>query len=193
MLTPQSAPPRAATPDHHPDGESSLLHRIAIALVLPALLGGLLVTDAMGTTTMPTTMPVPAVAAAPQGGPTGPAPGTASRGPLPGRVTLASAYHAYNQGNFCPGFPQTTKTDLTVGTNLVPCGTFVRVCLTSGKKCVVVQRRDSGPVKAERGLDLNLGAVRALGMTSIYHWGVRTVRWGPVSGPARSVASIRTR
>jgi rare lipoprotein A (peptidoglycan hydrolase) len=106
-------------------------------------------------------------------------------------MTLASAYSAYDEGNFCPGFPQTRKADLTVGSDLVPCGAYIRICLVSGKKCVVAQRRDWGPFTGGRHIDMNLGVVWALGHKSIYQWGVRKVRWEPVDGPARTVASTR--
>ena len=108
---------------------------------------------------------------------------------LPTRITLATAYSAWDEGNACPGFPQTRMMDLTVGSDLVPCGTYIRICLTSGKRCVVAQRRDWGPFTGGRHIDMNLGVVRALGYTSLYHWGVREVRWGLATNPARAGAS----
>lgn len=190
---------RAAAPDLHHDREPSLLHRLVIALASAALLCGALASGA--TAAMPTTMPgTGTVGAPPQGGPA-PQPTTpAAAAPsaaafmvpavLPTRTTEASAYSAWDEGNFCPGLPQTRKMDLTVGSDLVPCGAYVRICLMSGRKCVVAQRRDWGPgLSAKRRLDMNLGVVRALGYRSLYHWGARQVRWEPVSNPSRVVAS----
>lgn len=134
---------------------------------------------------MPGNLPVRSpVSAAPAG--TAVAAGPAN---LPRRTTQASAYSAWDEGNFCPGHPQTRKMDLTVGSDLVPCGAHVRICLLNGKRCVVAQRRDWGPgLTAKRRLDLNLGVIRALGYRSLYHWGVRTVRWEPARGPSRKAA-----
>lgn len=134
---------------------------------------------------MPGTLPVRSpVSAAPANTPAVARPGT-----LPRRITQASAYSAWDEGNFCPGHPQTRKMDLTVGSDLVPCGAHLRICLLNGKRCVVAQRRDWGPgLTKKRRLDLNLGVVRALGYRSLYHWGVRTVRWEPARGPSRRAA-----
>lgn len=134
---------------------------------------------------MPGTLPVRSpVSAAPANAPV-PARSVA----LPRGITQASAYSAWDEGNFCPGHPQTRKMDLTVGSDLVPCGAHVRICLPNGKRCVVAQRRDWGPgLTAKRRLDLNLGVIRALGYRSLYHWGVRTVRWEPARGPSRKMA-----
>lgn len=189
-------------PDRSRDREFALLHRIAIAIAATtALMGAGLGSQAMAS--MPTTMPGTAVSAAPSGAP---APtsgaGTATRetgvlaipAVLPHRTTEASAYSAWDEGNFCPGLPQTGMMDLTVGSDLVPCGAYVRICLMSGKRCVVAQRRDWGPaLSAKRRLDLNLGVVRALGYRSLYHWGARQVRWEPIGGPVRTVASTPAR
>lgn len=113
---------------------------------------------------------------------------------LPRRTTEASAYSAWDEGNFCPGLPQTQMMDLTVGSDLVPCGAYIRICLINGKRCVVAQRRDWGPgLSAKRRLDMNLGVVRALGYRSLHHWGARMVRWEPVANPARTVASTPAR
>ncbi len=80
--------------------------------------------------------------------------------------------------------------DLTVGSDLVPCGAYIRICLINGKRCVVAQRRDWGPgLSAKRRIDMNLGVVRALGYRSLWHWGARQVRWERVKNPARTVAS----
>lgn len=199
MSTASSAPPQAITPGLHPDREFPLLHRLAIALVSTALFGGVLASGA--TAAMPTTMPGTAtVGAPPQGGPAPRPAAPAASVPtaaalmipavLPTRTTEASAYSAWDEGNFCPGLPQTRKMDLTVGSDLVPCGAHIRICLISGKKCVVAQRRDWGPgLTARRRIDMNLGVVRALGYRSLYHWGARQVRWEPVSNPSRVVAS----
>lgn len=193
--------PGTATPDLHHDREPSLLHRLIIALATTALMGGALACGAMGA--MPTKMPGGTGASAPPQGGSAPVPGrspgtTPATGVfavpavLPTRTTEASAYSAWDEGNFCPGFPQTRKMDLTVGSDLVPCGAHVRICLISGKKCVVAQRRDWGPgLSAKRRLDLNFGVVRALGYASLYHWGARQVRWEPVPNPGRGVASKR--
>lgn len=133
---------------------------------------------------MPSTMPSAPVSAAPAG-----TPAVARQVVLPRGVTQASAYSAWDEGNFCPGHPQTRRMDLTVGSDLVPCGAHVRICLPNGKRCVVAQRRDWGPgLTATRRLDLNLGVIRALGYRSLYHWGVRTVRWEPAQGPSRKMA-----
>jgi hypothetical protein len=133
---------------------------------------------------MPTTLPGQPVSAAPQG-----APAVVRPGVLPRRTTEASAYSAWDEGNFCPGHPQTRKMDLTVGSDLVPCGAHIRICVPSGARCVVAQRRDWGPgLTARRRLDLNLGVVRALGYRSLFHWGVRTVHWEPAKGPVRKAA-----
>jgi len=134
---------------------------------------------------MPSTLPGQPVAAAPAGG----SAKKARPGTLPRRTTQASAYSAWDEGNFCPGHPQTRRMDLTVGSDLVPCGAHIRICLPSGARCVVAQRRDWGPgLTARRRLDLNLGVVRALGYRSLYHWGVRTVRWERARGPVRRAA-----
>lgn len=182
-----------------PTGSSVLLHRLAIALATTALLGGVLASGA--TAAMPTTMPgTSTVGAPPQGGPApqpaaspGATPNAAALvvpAVLPTRTTEASAYSAWDEGNFCPGLPQTRMMDLTVGSDLVPCGAYIRICLVSGRKCVVAQRRDWGPgLSAKRRIDMNLGVVRALGYRSLHHWGARQVRWEPVSNPSRVVAS----
>lgn len=194
---PAGRDPQTATPDPRPDREFPLLYRIVIALSLTALIGGALASGASAA--MPSTMPgTTGVAHPPQGTPA-PTPVTSAApvpahltipAVLPTRTTEASAYSAWDEGNFCPGFPQTRKMDLTVGSDLVPCGGYVRVCLISGRKCVVAQRRDWGPgLTAKRRLDLNFGVVRALGYKSLYHWGARQVRWEPVSNPGRAVAS----
>lgn len=195
----RATPPRAAAPDLRHDREFPLLHRLAIVLASTALLGGALASGALAA--MPTTMPgSTTVGAPPQGSPapqavSSPAAAHAAAAfaipaVLPTRTTEASAYSAWDEGNFCPGLPQTRMMDLTVGSDLVPCGAYVRICLISGRKCVVAQRRDWGPgLSAKRRLDMNLGVVRALGYRSLYHWGARQVRWEPVSNPTRSAAS----
>ncbi len=151
---------------------------------------------------MPTTMPGAAVSAAPAAPSAGaPARKTTAGNPafaipavLPRRTTEASAYSAWDEGNFCPGLPQVRKMDLTVGSDLVPCGAYVRICLISGTRCVVARRTDWGPgLTSKRRLDMNFGVVRALGYRSLYHWGARQVRWEPVSPPARVVAATRPR
>jgi hypothetical protein len=151
---------------------------------------------------MPTTMPGAPVSAAPATGAAIPAGTTAMSGNpafaipavLPHRTTEASAYSAWDEGNFCPGLPQVRKMDLTVGSDLVPCGAYVRICLVSGKRCVVARRTDWGPgLTRKRRIDMNFGVVRALGYRSLYHWGARQVRWEPVRPPARAVAATRPR
>ncbi len=151
---------------------------------------------------MPATMPGSQVSAAPASGAASP-PGPKARSGnpafmipavLPHRTTEASAYSAWDEGNFCPGLPQVRKMDLTVGSDLIPCGAYVRICLISGKRCVVARRTDWGPgLTSKRRIDMNFGVVHALGYKSLYHWGARQVRWEPVSGPARAVASTRPR
>jgi hypothetical protein len=166
-------------------------------------MGGVLASGASAV--MPTAMPGQPVSAAPAGSPVGSAPASRPvRAPvasnpafaipavLPHRTTEASAYSAWDEGNFCPGLPQTRMMDLTVGSDLVPCGAYVRVCLMSGKRCVVARRTDWGPgLSAKRRLDMNLGVIRALGYRSLYHWGARQVRWEPVAKPGRTVSSTR--
>ncbi len=151
---------------------------------------------------MPTTLPGQPVSAAPAAGAVNPAgakrisgnPAFMIPAVLPRRTTEASAYSAWDEGNFCPGLPRVRKMDLTVGSDLVPCGAYVRVCLISGKRCVVARRTDWGPgLTSKRRLDMNFGVVRALGYRSLYHWGARQVRWEPVRGPARAGASTRLR
>lgn len=194
-----SSVPRSA-PGQHRDREKPLLHRIAIAAASLALAGGVVAGGAMAA--MPEGMPSAPVAAPPSGAPAiAPArPVATTGGPsaaalaipavLPTRTTEASAYSAWDEGNFCPGLPQTKMMDLTVGSDLVPCGAYVRICLINGKRCVVARRTDWGPgLTAKRRLDMNLGVVRALGYKSLYHWGARMVRWEPVANPARTVAS----
>ena len=198
-----SSVPRAA-PDRHRDREQPLLHRIAIAVASLALLGGVAVSGSMAA--MPEGMPTAQVSAPPVGttGSTPKAPTNAVSAPsaaalaipavLPRRTTEASAYSAWDEGNFCPGLPQTQMMDLTVGSDLVPCGAYVRICLMNGKRCVVAQRRDWGPgLSAKRRLDMNLGVIRALGYRSLHHWGARMVRWEPVGNPTRTVASSPAR
>lgn len=173
---------RGRPPGRDRDREHALLHRIAVAV----LVNGTLCTGAMAA--MPGILPAAPVPAPPAGATAPPA----SRVPavLPHRLTEASAYSAWDEGNFCPGFPQTRRMDLTVGSDLVPCGAHVRICLVSGARCVVAQRRDWGPgLTARRRLDINLGVVRALGYRSLHHWGARMVRWEPVDDPPRAVAS----
>ena len=131
---------------------------------------------------------VPAAPAAPVSAPSAAA--LAIPSVLPSRTTEASAYSAWDEGNFCPGLPQTRKMDLTVGSDLVPCGAYIRICLVNGRRCVVAQGTDWGPgLSAKRRIDMNFGGVRALGYRSLYHWGARQVRWEPVANPARTVAS----
>ncbi|MSO43747.1 MAG: hypothetical protein EXQ74_00305 [Thermoleophilia bacterium] len=179
--------------DHRTDtatGSNPLLQRIAIAAGIAVLLGGTLIAGAaMGS--MPRGIPGLYVSASPGAkvgmavtpqSPRGP---TATPRRKPTRVTLSSAYDASAGGNACSGFPQTRKGDLTMATDLVPCGARIRIFLMDGSKSVVVQRRDWGPLKGGRQVDLNLGAVVALGYSSLYQFGVRQVRWEPVAAPRR--------
>ena len=104
--------------------------------------------------------------------------------------TIATGYDAWAEGNACPGFPQTKKTDLTVGSDLVGCGKYLKICISS--RCVVAQKRDTGPFRDGRHIDMNVGTIWALGFKSLYHFGVRKVTWAPVAGnPSRTVASTR--
>lgn len=104
--------------------------------------------------------------------------------------TIATAYDAWAEGNACPGFPQTKKTDLTVGSDLVGCGKYIKICIKG--RCVVAQKRDTGPFRDGRHIDMNLGTIIALGFKSLYQFGVRKVTWAPVVGnPSRTVASAR--
>ncbi len=95
-------------------------------------------------------------------------------------TTLASAYSAGDAGSTqgCPGAPRLHDSARSVATFLIPCGARMRVCYRD--RCVVVVRRDSGPYVGGRGIDLNIGVVRALGLDSIWSWGVREVRWRAV-------------
>jgi hypothetical protein len=102
--------------------------------------------------------------------------------------TIATCYDAWAEGNACPGFPQTKKTDLTVGSDLVGCGKYLKICISG--RCVVAQKRDTGPFRDGRHIDMNVGTIWALGFKSLYHFGVRKVTWAPVVGnPRRTVAS----
>jgi hypothetical protein len=102
--------------------------------------------------------------------------------------TIATGYDAWAEGNACAGFPQTKKTDLTVGSDLVGCGKYLKICING--RCVVAQKRDTGPFRDGRHIDMNVGTIWALGFKSLYHFGVRKVTWAPVVGnPSRSVAS----
>jgi len=137
---------------------------------------------------MPVSMPSAPSAQPASGGAAAPA-----AAPYRGRGArvLASAYDASSQGNACPGFPRTQRTTLSVATNLVPCGSRVRICV--GRKCVVAHKRDTGPFVKERKFDLNIGVVRALGYRSVYAWGVRHVKWERMPGKVRTVATTRSR
>ncbi len=187
-------------PGRNRDREKPLLQRIAIAVTSLALIGGAIAGGA--TAAMPQGMPSAPVAAPPSGAPStlSARPVASGSGPsaaalaipavLPRRTTEASAYSAWDEGNFCPGLPQTRKMDLTVGSDLVPCGAHIRICLVNGKRCVVARRTDWGPgLTAKRRIDMNLGVVRALGYKSLHHWGARMVRWEPVANASRTVAS----
>jgi hypothetical protein len=102
--------------------------------------------------------------------------------------TIATGYDAWAEGNACEGFPQTKKTDLTVGSDLVGCGKYIKICVAH--RCVVAQKRDTGPFRDGRHIDMNVGTIWALGFRSLDHFGVRKVTWAPVAGnPSRSVAS----
>jgi 3D (Asp-Asp-Asp) domain-containing protein len=147
---------------------------------------------------MPTTMPGTHVSAAPGAGANpsaAPQAAGAQRTPerlrTKGRLALASAYDGSDEGNACPGFPQTRVNTLSIGTNLIPCGARMRICIAD--RCALVQRRDTGPFIKGRTIDVNIGVAHALGFRGVYEWGVRTVRWEPVGGPARTVASTRAR
>jgi len=104
--------------------------------------------------------------------------------------TIATGYDAWAEGNACAGFPQTKKTDLTVGSDLVGCGKYIKICISG--RCVVAQKRDTGPFRDGRHIDMNVGTILALGFRSLDHFGVRKVTWAPVVGnPSRTVASVR--
>lgn len=96
--------------------------------------------------------------------------------------TLASAYSARSAGSTlqgCPRAPRLVDAARSVATFLVPCGHHLRVCYR--RRCVVLVRYDSGPFVAGRGIDLNLGAARALdpSVRTCAEWGVRRVTWEP--------------
>lgn len=107
---------------------------------------------------------------------------------LPSRVALASAYDASGEAAGCMGSPSPRRAHLSVATQLVPCGARVQICTTTGR-CVVAVRRDTGPFVGGRTFDLNIGVVNALGMSSVYAWGVRKVLWKPVGSNPRTIAS----
>lgn len=94
----------------------------------------------------------------------------------PMQTAVASAYSRHSSGptNGCDG-SRLHDRDLSVATFLVPCGARLRICL--GRRCVTATRRDSGPYVAGRDIDLNLGVVRALGVSSCAAWGVRPITW----------------
>lgn len=106
---------------------------------------------------------------------------------LRGRATLASAYDASGEASGCGG-PSPQRAHLSVATQLVPCGARVQICTTAGR-CVVAVRRDTGPFIGGREFDLNIGVVNALGVSSVYAWGVRKVLWQPVNSNPRTIAS----
>ena len=92
------------------------------------------------------------------------------------RPAVASAYSRESSGptNGCDG-SELHDGDLSVATFQVPCGARVEICV--GSTCVIAARKDSGPYVAGRSFDLNVGVVRALGFSSPYAFGVRTIRW----------------
>lgn len=181
-----------------------LPQRIAIAIAVPALALSIFGASAVGTS-MPTSIPASQTTASAAPHPSmvaaqalATAPAGAANPPRatpvvllrPMAPTISTAYDAWAEGNACPGFPQTQKTDLTMGSDLVACGVRIKVCIDG--RCVVVQKRDTGPFRYGRHIDLNLGAVWALGFRSIYHFGVRDVTWAPVrANRSRSVASVK--
>lgn len=107
------------------------------------------------------------------------------------KVARASAYDGSDEGNACTGFPQTQVTTLSIGTNLIPCGARMRICVKN--RCVVAQRRDTGPFISGRTIDVNIGVAHALGFGGVYEWGVRNVRWERVKTPTRTVAGTARR
>ena len=175
-----------------------LPQRIAIAIAVPTLALGIFAAGALGAS-MPTSVPgtQSTASAAPDPATAVPAPAAAAAAPNTNVVlsrslapTIATAYDAWAEGNACPGFPQTKKSDLTVGSDLVGCGKYIKICISG--RCVVAQKRDTGPFRDGRHIDMNLGTIIALGFKSLYHFGVRKVTWAPVVGkPSRTVASVR--
>ncbi len=175
-----------------------LPQRIAIAIAVPTLALGIFAAGALGAS-MPTSVPgtQSTASAAPDPATAVPAPAAAAAAPNTNVVlsrslapTIATAYDAWAEGNACPGFPQTKKSDLTVGSDLVGCGKYIKICISG--RCVVAQKRDTGPFRDGRHIDMNLGTIIALGFKSLYHFGVRKVTWAPVVGnPSRAVASVR--
>jgi hypothetical protein len=108
----------------------------------------------------------------------GSSPGVARGGRGGWSSTAASAYSAASTGSTrqgCPGAPPLRDSARSVATFLVACGARLRICYAG--RCVTASRTDSGPFTGGRGIDLNLGAVRALGFSSCQAWGVRPVRW----------------
>ena len=175
-----------------------LPQRIAIAIAVPTLALGIFAAGALGAS-MPTSVPgtQSTASAAPDPATAVPSPAAAAAAPKTNVVlsrslapTIATAYDAWAEGNACPGFPQTKKADLTVGSDLVGCGKYIKICISG--RCVVAQKRDTGPFRDGRHIDMNLGTIIALGFKSLYHFGVRKVTWAPVVGnPSRAVASMR--
>ncbi|MEI7520755.1 MAG: hypothetical protein WCK40_05345 [Thermoleophilia bacterium] len=175
-----------------------LPQRIAIAIAVPTIALGIFAAGALGAS-MPTSVPGAQVtaSAAPDPATAVPAPAAATAAPIINVVlsrslapTIATGYDAWAEGNACAGFPQTKKTDLTVGSDLVGCGKYIKICISG--RCVVAQKRDTGPFRDGRHIDMNVGTILALGFRSLDHFGVRKVTWAPVVGnPSRTVASVR--
>ena len=104
-----------------------LTQRIAIAIAVPTLALGIFAAGALGAS-MPTSVPGTQSTAS-----VAPDPATAVSAPAAGAAapntnvvllrslapTIATGYDAWAEGNACAGFPQTQKTDLTVGSDLV--------------------------------------------------------------------------
>ncbi len=177
----------ATGPEQRPG--APLPQRIAIAVIIPALIAAVAVPAAGSAmpASMPTVQPSAPVAGA-EGVPTPMPTGQALRG----HTALASAYDAAGESPGCPRSPSPQSAHLSVATQLVPCGARIRICTTKGR-CVVAIRRDTGPFTGGRQFDLNLGVVRALGVPSVYAWGVRKVVWQQVTSPSRTIASNEVR
>lgn len=179
----------ATGPEQRPGAPLPQRKATAIAVIVPALIAAIAV-PAAGST-MPASMPTVQPSAPIAGAGGVPAPMPTGR-ILRGRTALASAYDAAGESAGCPRSPAPQSTHLSVATQLVPCGARIRICTTKGR-CVVAVRRDTGPFTGGREFDLNLGVVRALGVPSVYAWGVRRVVWQKVTSPSRAIASSGAR
>ncbi len=92
---------------------------------------------------------------------------------------VASAYSTWCNGgtSTASGIPLDDCTP-TVASLWLPLGSYIEVMY--GDTSVVCQVTDRGPYVDGRDLDLSLGAVNALGISSTDEWGVREVSYRPL-------------